>query len=431
LRAAVGDEVVLASPFDATATPFGLYPKFRKYRVAGIFSSGLYEYDASMVFISLEEAAAFYRLGDASTGIEVRIHDVFAAERMKEQVLDALGRYPYRINTWIELNENLFLWMKLEKVGMGVILLLIVLIAAFNIVGVLVMLVMENTREIGILKSMGASDASIMSIFMTTGTEIGLLGIVSGSILGLAGTWVLDRYPLDLPGDVYFLNSLPVLLSWPDVITVTAVVFVLCALATLYPSWKAARLDPVRAIRSLGLTGPAPLHGSLPFMVNESPSSMPSSGQGHPPRGAISSCSPGLPRLPAAIGRFAGKTRCPRARYPRPSQAGRPLRGGLEPRLPARPPQPLGGFTPVHHLLHEYGPGERDDAGPIARWSREAAEAAPLSSGRVGWKRRPIDLGAVREQQRVAAARALVNEPLVLRQAFGTWTGFQQASTTS
>jgi lipoprotein-releasing system permease protein len=251
LRASVGDEVVLASPFDATATPFGLYPKFRKYRVAGIFTSGLYEYDASLAFISLEEAAGFYRMGDAATGIEVRIRDVFAAESMKERVLDSLGRYPYRINTWIELNENLFLWMKLEKMGMGVILLLIVLIAAFNIVGVLVMVVMENKREIGILKSMGASDASIMSIFMATGVEIGALGILVGTGIGVAGAWVLDRYPLGLPGDVYFLNSLPVLLHWGDVVAVTAIVFVLCALATLYPSWKAARLDPVRAIREV------------------------------------------------------------------------------------------------------------------------------------------------------------------------------------
>jgi lipoprotein-releasing system permease protein len=251
LHAGVGDEVVLASPFDATATPFGLYPKFRKYRVAGIFSSGLYEYDSSLAFISLEEAMAFYRMGSAATGIEVRIRDVFEAEAMKERVLDALGRYPYRINTWIELNENLFLWMKLEKAGMGVILLLIVLIAAFNIVGVLVMVVMENKREIGILKSMGASDGSIMSVFMAAGTEIGAVGVLLGTILGLAGAWTLDRYPLNLPGDVYFLNSLPVLLEWGDVVMVVAVVFALCALATLYPSWKAARLDPVQAIREL------------------------------------------------------------------------------------------------------------------------------------------------------------------------------------
>ncbi len=251
LRAGLNDELVLASPFDATATPFGLYPKFRKYRLAGTFTSGLYEYDSSLAFISLKEASAFYRLGNAATGIEVRIHNVFAAESMKEKVLAKLGGFPYRINTWIELNQNLFLWMKLEKTGMGIILLLIVLVAAFNIVGVLVMMVMENRREIGILKSMGTSDGSIMSIFMSAGVEIGALGILTGTVLGVAGAMVLDCYPLSLPGDVYFLNSLPVQLEWTDVLVVTIIVFLLCTIATVYPSWKAARLDPVEAIREL------------------------------------------------------------------------------------------------------------------------------------------------------------------------------------
>ena len=251
IRAGIGDELVLASPFDATATPFGLYPKFRKYKMAGTFTSGLYEYDSSLAFISLKEASAFYRLGNASTGIEVRIHNVFQAESMKEKVLAKLGGFPYRINTWIELNQNLFLWMKLEKTGMGIILLLIVLVAAFNIVGVLVMMVMENRREIGILKSMGASDRSVMSIFMSAGVEIGALGIVTGTVLGVIGSAILDRYQISLPGDVYFLNSLPVQLEWTDVLVVTMIVFLLCAVATLYPSWKASRLDPVDAIREL------------------------------------------------------------------------------------------------------------------------------------------------------------------------------------
>jgi len=251
LRASVGDDVILASPFNNTATPLGLVPRLRKFRVAGIFTSGLYEYDSSLAFIGLRQAQAFFGLGSNVTGIEVRIRDQFAADRMKNHVLAALGGYPYRINTWIDLNENLFLWMKIEKLGMSVILLLIVLIAAFNIVGVLVMVVMENKREIGILKSMGATDASIMGIFMATGAEIGALGIGLGLVLGLAGTALLDRYPLNLPGDVYFLNSLPVLLEWTDVLAVGLVVYALCWIATLYPSWKAARLDPVLAIREI------------------------------------------------------------------------------------------------------------------------------------------------------------------------------------
>jgi lipoprotein-releasing system permease protein len=249
LRASEGDEVLLSGPFQGTASPLGLVPKFRKFRVGGIFTSGLYEYDSSLAFISLAEAQRFYGLGTGATGIEVRIRNSFDAERLKNDVLRALGGYPYRINTWIELNENLFVWMKLEKAGMSVILLLIVLVAAFNIVGVLVMMVMEKRREIGILKSMGATDGEILRIFMANGMEIGVLGIGLGVGLGLVGAWLLDRYPMHLPPDVYFLSTLPVRLEWSDVLMVCIAVFVISALATLYPAWKAARLDPVETIR--------------------------------------------------------------------------------------------------------------------------------------------------------------------------------------
>ncbi len=249
LRASVGDEVVLASPFDATASPLGLLPKLRKHRVAGIFTSGLYEYDSSLAFIDVREAQKFYRLGGATTGIEVRIADPFEAPRLKTEVLRALGGYPYRINTWIDLNENLFVWMKLEKAGMSLILLLVVLVAAFNIVGVLIMMVIEKRKEIGVLKSMGASDGAILRIFMANGVEIGVLGTGLGTVFGLVGAWALDRYPLNLPPDVYFLSTLPIRIEALDVLMVMVVVLGLSSLATLYPSWKAALLDPVQSIR--------------------------------------------------------------------------------------------------------------------------------------------------------------------------------------
>ena len=251
LRASVGEEVILASPFNNRPSPLGVLTKLRKFRVVGIFTSGLYEYDSSLAFIDLYEAQTFFGLGKAVTGIEVKLQDMFAAPEMKETVLEALGGYPYRINTWIDLNKNLFVWMKLEKFGMGLMLLLIVLVSTFNIVGVLVMLVMENRRQIGVLKSMGTTDGAIMRIFMAVGGEIGAMGVILGTVLGLVSVWVLDRYPLDLPGDVYFLNTLPVLLRGQDTLVVIGLVFGLCGLATLYPSWKAAQLDPIEAIREL------------------------------------------------------------------------------------------------------------------------------------------------------------------------------------
>jgi lipoprotein-releasing system permease protein len=251
LRAVVGDEVLLASPFNSRATPLGVIPRVRKFRLAGIFTSGLYEYDASLAYISLEEGQRFFGTNDAVTGIELKIQDMFAAASYEEKVLEKLGGYPFRVNTWIELNENLFAWMRWEKLGMAILLLTIVLVAAFNIVSALIMVVMEKRREIGILKSMGATSAEVMRIFMAEGLVIGGVGTVLGSVLGYALAFFLDRYKLiNLPGDIYFLDTLPMKIHWPDGFAITGATLVLCFLATLYPSWKAARLDPVDAIRN-------------------------------------------------------------------------------------------------------------------------------------------------------------------------------------
>lgn len=251
LHAILGDEILLASPFGGRATPLGVVPRLRRFRVIGIFTSGLYEYDASLAYISLEEAQAFFGTGEAVTGIELRIRDMFAAAEYETKVLARLGGYPYRINTWIELNENLFAWMRWEKLGMAILLLTIVFVAVFNIVSALIMVVMEKRREIGILKSMGATSGEVMRIFIAEGLVIGAVGTVIGSVIGYALAFFLDRYKLiSLPGDIYFLDSLPMKIHWPDGVAITGATMVLCFLATLYPSWKAARLDPVEAIRN-------------------------------------------------------------------------------------------------------------------------------------------------------------------------------------
>jgi lipoprotein-releasing system permease protein len=251
LRVGVGDILLVASPFEGRATPLGVIPRVRKFRLLGVFNSGLYEYDSSLAYMSLEDARRFFDLREGVTGIELKIKDMYQAADYESKVLERLGGYPYRVNTWIELNQNLFAWMKWEKLGMAILLFTIVVVAAFNIVSALIMLVMEKRREIGILKSMGATRGEVMRIFMTIGLVIGGIGTLSGSVIGYALAWFLDRYHLiSLPGDIYFLDTLPMKLHWQDGVTITLTTLALCLLATIYPSWKAASLDPVEAIRN-------------------------------------------------------------------------------------------------------------------------------------------------------------------------------------
>ena len=251
LRVGVGDEILMASPFGGRATALGVVPILRRFRVASVFNSGLYEFDSSFAYVSLAEGQRFFGMDSTVTGIQIKIRDMFAAPEYKTKVLERLGGYPYRINTWIELNENLFVWMKWEKIGMTILLMLIVMVGALNIISALIMVVMEKRREIGVLKSMGATRGSVMRIFMLEGLFIGLVGTVSGSLLGYPLAFILDRYKLiSIPGDVYFIETLPMKINVSDGLIITGSALLLTLLATLYPSWKAASLDPVQAIRN-------------------------------------------------------------------------------------------------------------------------------------------------------------------------------------
>ena len=251
LNVVVGDSVTLMALGATKISPVTgtLTPNIRKYEVTGIFETGMYEYDNAYVIMSLEAAQDLAQLGDAVTGLEVKTADRWQAPAVARQIADTLG-FPYRTEDWQQQNSSLFQALRLEKLGMTVILLLIVLVAAFNIVSTLTMVVTDKTREIGILKAMGMPARSIRRIFLAQGIVIGLFGTLVGLIVGLVAAVLVDKYriiPLD--PSVYFIDHLPVDTQLLDVLFIVGASLAIAALATLYPARQAARLYPVEAIR--------------------------------------------------------------------------------------------------------------------------------------------------------------------------------------
>jgi lipoprotein-releasing system permease protein len=256
LNAFLGDDITVVSPV-GTITPAGMMPKYRRFEVIAIFDSGMFEYDTSLAFISLPTAQHFLSLGDAVTGLQVKVDDVDRAPQVAQALRRELG-LPYWTRDWTEMNRNLFAALRVEKVTMFVILVLIVLVAAFNIVSTLIMMVMEKRRDIAILKSMGATRRSIMKIFMAEGVLIGTAGTVFGALGGVGLAMSLERirqviervFQIEVfPRDVYLFDQLPVKLQTLDFLLITLAAIVLSFLATLYPAWNAARLDPVEILR--------------------------------------------------------------------------------------------------------------------------------------------------------------------------------------
>ncbi|MDP2646465.1 MAG: lipoprotein-releasing ABC transporter permease subunit [Desulfobacterales bacterium] len=243
-----GDAVYLVS-FTGTITPMGHLPSMRRFQVAGLFESGMYEYDGSLAYIHLQDAQKILRMSDSVTGIEVRIKNIYHAKKIAEQIIRDLG-FPYWTKDWMQMNRNLFSALKLEKTVMFVILALIILVAAFNIASTLIMMVMEKTRDIAILKAMGATDKSIRRIFVFKGMVIGVVGTILGVCFGFILCILLENYKfIELPGDVYYITTLPVRLDALDVFLISLAAIVICFLSTLYPARQAAKLDPVEAIR--------------------------------------------------------------------------------------------------------------------------------------------------------------------------------------
>jgi lipoprotein-releasing system permease protein len=247
LGVAIGDDVTLTTP-DGTLSPMGMIPRARRFRVVGIFKLGLYEVDSSFGYVSLEQAEQLVNKTEPDF-IQLRVADIYRAPAIADRIGEELGPQ-YLTQDWADMNRALFSALWLEKMAISITIGLIVAVAALNIVASLVLLVMEKSRDIAILKTMGASSRSIMIVFMLQGLIIGVIGTMAGATLGLSLTYVLDRYRLiRIPTDVYQVSHVPfTVLPWDFGIVIVAAL-VICFVSTLYPSRQAARLDPVQALR--------------------------------------------------------------------------------------------------------------------------------------------------------------------------------------
>jgi len=248
LGVVTGDEIKIISPF-GTMTPAGMVPRASRFQVVGIFDSGMYEYDSSLAYVSLAQAQNFFNQPDVATEIEVKVEDIYRVKQLSLKIQEHLGAR-YQVRDWMEMHKNLYAALKLEKMAMFIILVLIILVASFNIVGTLIMVVRDKHKDIAILKSMGAQSLSIMKIFILEGLIIGL----TGTVLGILGSFVVAAlqntyHIVGLPPDVYYISHLIIKITPRDLILVTVSAISISLMATLYPSWQAAQLDPAETLR--------------------------------------------------------------------------------------------------------------------------------------------------------------------------------------
>ena len=250
-----GDKVTLVIP-SANVSPAGILPRLKRFTVVGIFSVGMYEYDSSMALIDLQDAQRLYRLNDGVTGIRLKLDDMFRAPAITRELTKEFPET--NVSDWTHQHANFFRAIRTEKTVMFVILLLIVTVAAFNIVSTLVMVVTDKESDIAILRTLGISPRSIMGIFMVQGTLIGVIGTLLGTILGVTLSFNVETLVPAIehafnvqfmPADVYYISELPSDLHWADVTRIAAVSFLLSVLATVYPAWRASRTQPAEALR--------------------------------------------------------------------------------------------------------------------------------------------------------------------------------------
>jgi len=253
LRSVVGEKVRIISPI-MEKTPAGEIPRTVTLSIVGILDTGMYEYDSSLVVVGLETGQKLYNLGDNITRVEMKLANINRAAEtaalLFQRISDEFG-ISYPISTWMDMNRNFFLALKIEKLAMFVILVLIILVGAFNIASTLIMVVMEKTKDIGILRSMGASSKGIISIFLIDGTIIGIIGTIIGCSFGWLICLLLDTYKINIPGggSVYYIDTLPVYMEVGDFLLVSFFAVLLSFLASIYPARQAAKMKPVEAIR--------------------------------------------------------------------------------------------------------------------------------------------------------------------------------------
>ena len=251
-----GDVVSMISPA-SRVTPMGLIPKIKLFQVVGFFESGMFEYDSNLAFISIHAAQKFFSMKKKVSGIEIQVREIERADQIAKEIQISLG-FPYHARDWMRMNKNLFSALRLEKIVMFIILILIILVAAFNIVSTLFMVVMEKSKEIAILKSMGASRFSIIKIFSFQGLIIGVTGTAIGCIGGFTVVPNLNEIVgfietlfgiTAFPSDVYYLDKLPSKIEYFDSFLIVIFSIVICFFASLYPAWRASRMDPVEGLR--------------------------------------------------------------------------------------------------------------------------------------------------------------------------------------
>jgi lipoprotein-releasing system permease protein len=256
LGVSINDPIQVISPL-GTITPMGMMPKMKRFRVVGIFHSGMYDFDSKFAYISIDSAQKFLNMDSRVTGIEVKSNNIYQVKEIGKEIRRKLG-FPFWTKDWMEMNRNLFSALKLEKIAMFILLVLIVLVAAFNIISTLIMVVMEKNKDIAILKSMGASSTGILKIFIIEGGIIGVVGTALGTIVGLGMAFNLDKIVAFLENlfgfrilspDVYYIEKFPSQVNPLDIALIVMTAILISLLATLYPSWRASKLDPAEALR--------------------------------------------------------------------------------------------------------------------------------------------------------------------------------------